>query len=90
VGIYSMIEVVATMCLVGTTLDIDPHDLMTNKETRKSCRSITRTYHEDPSKITPHACMQNAAKFTVEWMRTHPGYKVRIFGCRPYKGQNDV
>jgi len=89
-AMYSMIELVATVCLIGTSLEVDPHQLMVNKETRKSCQSITKTFHEDPAKITPHACMLNAAKFTSKWMERHPGYQVRIFGCRPYKGQNDI
>ena len=80
-----MIEIIVTMCLIGTTADVHPTDLHKDVLTRNSCRLATKVYLEDPSKITPLACMQNAQKFAIEWLKWHPGYQVRAIGCRPHK-----
>lgn len=83
-----MIEVIVTMCLIGTPLDVHPNRLMTDVLTRDSCQVISRTYDEEPSAITPMACMQNSAKFAIKWLEQHPGFQVRKLGCRPFKGQD--
>ncbi len=80
-----MIEVIVTMCLIGTPLDVHPTDLLTHATTKDQCQAATKTFLEDPAKITPHSCMQNAAKHALEWLKTHPGYQVRAIGCRPKK-----
>lgn len=82
-----MIEVIATMCLMGTTLDVHPTELLTNIHTQSTCRRIKRTYHEDPAKINPYTCMLNAQKYAIQWLQTHPGYQVRLLGCRPKRGE---
>lgn len=81
-----MIEVIATMCVLGTTLDVHPTELLKNKETRKDCKQISRTYHEPISKLNPYTCMLNSQKFAIDWLKTHPGWQVRSLGCRPWKG----
>ena len=80
-----MIEVIVTMCLIGTTLDVDPAKLLTHVETRQSCRAATKTFMEDPSLITPYTCLLNAQKYAVEWLVRHPGYQVRAIGCQPVR-----
>ena len=79
-----MIEVIVTMCLMGTTFDVHPTKLLTHVDTRTSCRAATKMFPEDPSKITPYACMLNAQKYAIQWLQAHPGYQVRSIGCRPY------
>jgi hypothetical protein len=80
-----MIEVIATMCLLTASVDVEPRDLLKDVLTRDKCQEISRTFDEDERAITPHACMQNSAKFAIEWLKTHPGYGVRLLGCRPYR-----
>jgi len=89
-SIYSMIEVVATVCMVGVPFDLHPNELLTAPDTKPYCKQIHRTFNEDPAKITPRACMLNSQKFVIEWLQTHPGWEPRKYGCRPYKGQNDI
>jgi hypothetical protein len=60
----------------------DPHDLY--KE--KTCRTVEKVFQEDPSKITPYACMMTAAKFAGKWLEKNPGYVTRMLQCKPYKG----
>lgn len=83
-----MIEVIVTMCLIGTTFDVHPTKLLTDTKTSSSCRPATKVFLEDPAKITPHACMQNAAKYALEWLKSHPGYQVRAIGCRPKRNDD--
>lgn len=77
-----MIQVLVTLCLAGTAVGVDVHEL--DKE--KTCLVKTKVYHEDASKITPHACMMTAAKFASEWMHKNPGYQTRMIQCKRYKG----
>ncbi len=85
-----MIEVIVTMCLIGTTADVHPTDLHKDVLTRSSCRLAKKTYLEDPALITPYACMLNAQKWAVEWLQSHPGYQVRAIGCRPHKDDVEI
>lgn len=78
-----MIEVIATMCLMGTTVDVHPKELLTDAATKSTCREIQRTYMVDKNQLNPYSCMLNAQKFAIEWLKTHPGYQVRLIGCRP-------
>ena len=83
-----MIELVVTMCLIGTPLDVNPPELLTHATTRQSCQAATKIYLVDPAKINPYSCMLNAQKFAIQWLRAHPGYQVRSIGCRPKRGEN--
>jgi hypothetical protein len=77
-----MIHVIVTVCIAGTAVMVDPHDL--DKE--KTCRTVEKVFQEDISKITPYACMQNAAKLAGDWLEKNPGYTTRMLRCKPYKG----
>lgn len=78
-----MIQVLIVACLAGTAADVDPHKL----EKEPTCGIHAKTYFEDPAKITPFACMLNAQKFAIEWLKNNPGYTIRKVGCKPYKGE---
>ena len=81
-----MIEIIVTMCRMGTTTDIHHTQLLTHVETRQSCRAATKVFLQDPSVLNPKSCVMNAQKFAVEWLRGHPGYQVRAIKCHP-KGE---
>lgn len=77
-----MIHVIVTVCLAGTAVMVDPHDL--HKE--KTCRTVEKVFHEDVNSITPYACMMNAAKLAGDWLAKNPSYTTRMLKCKPYRG----
>jgi hypothetical protein len=83
-----MIEVIATMCLLGTTADVHPTKLLTHATTKESCVRISKVYLVDPNHINPHSCMLNASKFARQWLESHPQYTTRLVGCRPKRGSD--
>ena len=81
-----MIEVLAIVCAMSVPLEVHPTELMTNKDTRADCKEIRKVFYEDASKLTPHQCMQNGAKFAIEWLAKHPDWRLRLIKCAPKKG----
>ncbi len=77
-----MIHVIVTVCIAGTAVMVDVHDL--HKE--KTCRTVEKVFQEDPASITPLACMQNAAKLAGDWLAKNPSYVSRMLQCKPYRG----
>ena len=81
-----MIQVLVVMCVAGTAVMVDPHELY--KE--PTCEVVKEVLPVDPAFITPHACMMNAAKVSREWLDKHPKYTARYLRCGKYRPEAEA